>query len=123
MVAVKLDENLPDAVADVLGAAGHDVALVRDQGLAGSDDSRLLEVAVAEGRVLVTLDLDFGDILRHPPAQTAGIVVLRLHSQTLSLMGGCAIALARLLDLEPVVGRLWVLDETRLRVWPSARPG
>lgn len=61
MVAVKLDENMPDAVADVLRSAGHDVALARDEDLAGSDDARLLEAAVTEGRVLMTLDLDFAD--------------------------------------------------------------
>jgi hypothetical protein len=36
-----------------------------------------LEAASAEGRVLVTIDLDFANPLRFPPASTAGIAVLR----------------------------------------------
>jgi predicted nuclease of predicted toxin-antitoxin system len=83
VAAVKLDENVPDSVAGLLRAAGHDVALARDQQLAGANDERVLTVAASEGRTLVTLDRDFTNILRHPPAPTAGIVVIRLHDQTL----------------------------------------
>lgn len=50
MARVKLDENVADLVRDVLQAAGHDVALARDEQLAGVDDERLLAVAVSEGR-------------------------------------------------------------------------
>ena len=119
MASVKLDENMPDAAAEILRSAGHDVALARDDGLAGQDDDRLGGVAASEGRVLVTLDLDFADIRRHPPAATPGLVVLRLHRQTLGLMRRAAIALGDLLTSEPVAGKLWVVDEARVRVWPE----
>jgi predicted nuclease of predicted toxin-antitoxin system len=56
LASVKLDENVPDSVATLLREAGHDVALARDEGLVGADDDRLLQVASAEHRVLVTLD-------------------------------------------------------------------
>jgi predicted nuclease of predicted toxin-antitoxin system len=82
VAAVKLDENVPDSVGGILRAAGHDVALVRDQGLAGAQDNHVLAVAASEGRTLVTLDRDFTNILRHSPIATAGIVVIRLHEQT-----------------------------------------
>ena len=118
MAAVKLDENVPDSVAGLLRAAGHDVALARDQHLSGAVDERLLDVASGEGRTLVTLDRDFTNILRHPPAATAGIVVIRLHDQTLPRIRQAAISLAIRLAEESAKGRLWVLDESRLRIWP-----
>jgi predicted nuclease of predicted toxin-antitoxin system len=123
LAAVKLDENIPDSVAEVLHSAGHEVLLARDEQLAGTVDDRLLEVASTEGRVLVTLDTGFADILRHPPIERPGIVVLRLHHQTFGLIQNAAIRLGILLGQEPVEGRLWVLDESRLRIWPATRRG
>lgn len=121
MAAVKLDENVPDAVGGLLRAAGHDVALARDQQLAGANDERLLTVAAAEGRTLVTLDRDFTNILRHPPASTAGIVVIRLQEQILPRIRQVATTLAARLTQESARGRLWVLDESRLRIWPRGQ--
>lgn len=118
MAAVKLDENVPDGVAGLLRAAGHDVALAREQQLAGANDDRLLAVASSEGRTLVTLDRDFTNILRHPPAASAGIVVIRLQDQTLPRIRQVATSLAERLRQESAKGRLWVLDESRLRIWP-----
>ena len=119
MAGVKLDENVADVVRDVLQAAGHDVALARDQQLAGVE--HLLVVAVSEGRALVTFDLHFSDIRRHPPTGNPGIVVLRLRDQSLDPVRRAATALAELLFDQPLRGRLWILDEQRLRIWPAEK--
>ena len=119
MTPLKLDENMPDSVGDILRSSGHDVALARDQTLAGVDDHHLLSAAASEGRALVTFDPHFSDIRRHPPADSAGIVVLRLRDQTLEPARRVATALATLLDSEPLSGRLWIIDEHRLRIWPG----
>jgi Domain of unknown function (DUF5615) len=44
----------------------------------GADDDTLFARCRQEGRCLVTLDLDFSNVLRVPPEQTAGLVGLRL---------------------------------------------
>jgi len=116
---LKLDENVPDLVADILGTAGHDAALARDEGLAGVDDEALLGAAGREARALITFDLHFSDIRRHDPSGTPGIVVLRLRSQSLLPVRRAALALADLLRSEPLAGRLWMLSEDRLRIWPA----
>ena len=77
MSSLKLDENMPEVVASILRDAGHNVALARDEHLTGANDERILKAAMSEGRALVTFDLHFSDIRRHPPADTPGIVVLR----------------------------------------------
>lgn len=119
MTSLKLDENLPEVARELLQTAGHDVATAREEGLAGAADDALLTAAKGESRVLVTLDLDFADVRRYDPADTAGIVVLRLHDQTLPMIRRTIVRLADLLSREPVSGRLWILDESRLRVWPG----
>jgi predicted nuclease of predicted toxin-antitoxin system len=116
---LKLDENVPDLVAEILGAAGHDAALAREERLAGVDDDALLGAAITEARALVTFDLHFSDIRRHDPVGTPGIVVLRLSSQSLPPVRRAALALADLLSSEPLTGRLWILSDNRLRIWPA----
>ncbi len=49
-----------------------------DQRLVGTSDRHLSEVCKSEGRIFVTLDLDFADIRTYPPDEHPGIIVLRL---------------------------------------------
>ena len=74
----KLDENLSPSLAAGFAAAGHDAHSVVQQSLGGQPDAIVIDVCRHEQRVLVTLDLDFANILAYPPAQFTGIVVLRL---------------------------------------------
>jgi len=76
----KLDENLPSTFADQLRGAGLEVCTVPEEGLVGAEDDLVAAAAVSEGRVLVTLDLDFASIVRWPPGLHPGIVVLRPKS-------------------------------------------
>ncbi|MCC6775935.1 MAG: DUF5615 family PIN-like protein [Hyphomicrobiales bacterium] len=46
------------------------------QRLSGNTDVALYEACRAESRVLVTLDRDFGEVLRFPPEESAGIAIL-----------------------------------------------
>lgn len=78
----KVDENLPLEVAEMLQQAGHDAATVLEQHLGGSDDAQLAALCQLEGRVLVTLDMDFSDIRNYPPAEFPGLIVLRLNNRT-----------------------------------------
>ena len=120
MPAVKLDETVPDSVGTILRKAGHDVAFARDQQLAGVADHQVLAVASSENRVLISFDRGFTNVIQHPPDATAGIVVMRLREQTLPRMRRVAAVLGELLVREDIRGRLWVLDESRLRIWPRS---
>jgi hypothetical protein len=77
-VKLKLDENIGRRGIELLTASGHDVTTVWDQGLRGVTDETLFEICASEGRVLVTLDRDFGEVRRFPPENSAGIAILEL---------------------------------------------
>lgn len=111
-----MDENLPVEVAELLRQAGHDVQTVLDQALGGEPDPRIAEVCRAERRVLVTLDLDFADIRTYPPADYAGLIVLRPATQTITNLTRLISQLIALLATEPLAGRLWIVDETQVRI-------
>jgi len=74
----KLDENFGTRTQHIFKGAGHDVQTVREESLQGASDRRLYEVYCAEQRCLVTLDLDFADVMRFPPEKAGGIAVIRV---------------------------------------------
>lgn len=82
----KIDENLPGEFAVLLRGAAFEADTIYDERLAGADDSIVSERCRAEGRVLITLDLDFADIRSYAPADYPGIVVLRSRSQDKSTL-------------------------------------
>ena len=115
-LAFKVDENLPDDVARILREAGYDAVTIGTQELSGIPDARLADVILGEGRALVTLDLDFADIRAYPPERYPGIIVLRVRRQDTSHVGAVMRRLVPVLRVEPLAGRLWVVDETTVRI-------
>jgi len=112
----KVDENLPVQCVGQLREAGHDALSVHDQGLTGAPDPRIAEVCADERRVLVSLDLDFADIRTYPPSESTGIVVFRLPTQDAATLRRVVGRLLALLPEESPVGRLWVVEEDRVRI-------
>lgn len=64
---VKIDEDLPKSVVDLLRAEGYQATSVREQGLQGMKDSALWQVVQQEGCFFVTADKGFGDVRLYPP--------------------------------------------------------
>src|ERR1700685_1509350 len=75
-----LDMNMPLAAANALRAEGHDVVHAREAGLSGLADREIFARAVADGRILISFDLDFGDIAVVAADHGPGVVLLRLRS-------------------------------------------
>lgn len=118
----KTDENLPREVADFLNQNGHDAIRVDEQGLAGVADPGIAAVCLVETRAIVTLDTDFMDVRRFPPENYAGILVLRPHRQTIPRILDLTRRFAALLGSEPLVGKLWIVNEGRVRIRPENTP-
>lgn len=64
------------------GGEGYDAIAVLEVGLSGAADEEVLRFAVENGRILVTLDADFANVMRFPPEQTLGAVRLKVHPPT-----------------------------------------
>lgn len=120
----KLDENLGRSALDAFRDAGHDVSSVVLQHLAGATDHRVLAVCEVEGRVLVTLDLDFANPLHHDPRGTPGVAVLRLPANAGPSDVGRAIAtLLAAVVAHDIGGSLWIVRPDRVRVWQPSSDG
>lgn len=75
---IKLDENLPESLIAGLAALDHDTDNVRQEGLAGRDDPDVWAAVQAEGRFLITQDLDFSDVRKFQPGTHHGLLLVRL---------------------------------------------
>lgn len=69
----------PHTVAFLQGL-GHDATHLHDQGLDRLEDTDILAKARTEGRILVTHDLDFGELIAASGAKLPSIVILRLRN-------------------------------------------
>lgn len=116
----KLDENFGTRTQQLFHAAGHEVETVRSQQLQGCSDYYLFETCCNEHSCLVTLDLDFSDITRFPPAKTAGIVVIRVpRNPSISLLEQLIRQFLQSLTKMPVEKKLWIVEVGRIRVHQS----
>lgn len=111
-----LDENLSPLHARTVRDMGHDAVSVVEAGLSGSDDEVVRAVAIAEERVLVTLDADFANVLRYPPAETPGVVRLRIHPATEYAIDEMLRGVIPRIAEENVRGKLVVVDESKIRI-------
>jgi predicted nuclease of predicted toxin-antitoxin system len=112
----KLDENLPRAAARLLREYGHDAVSALDQQMGGRPDEELSEAVKLENRAFITLDLDFSDIRMYPPKSFSGIVVLRPARQDVQSLVSLLRNLQPLFERERLAGRLWIVDEQRVRI-------
>jgi predicted nuclease of predicted toxin-antitoxin system len=114
---IKLDENLGDMGADLLTEAGHDVSTVLQQQISGIADTALYDACRSARQLLVTLDRDFGEVLRFPPETTPGIAILACQGRLSPPSIRARIKeLVTFLEAHPIDGRLWIVEPGRLRI-------
>ena len=77
MMRLLADENIPLETVRALRTAGHDVFAAGEMAVGASDDT-LLKRAAAERRLLISFDLDFGELAtRRAQSASDGILLLR----------------------------------------------
>jgi len=116
IVKLKLDENLAERHRIRLESANYDVTTVVQQGLRGVSDVDLFELCKNERRTVVTLDLDFSNVLAFPPQGTAGVIVLRGRDALLKTIDRLIESLTRALETNDPTGTLWIVEPNRLRI-------
>jgi predicted nuclease of predicted toxin-antitoxin system len=75
-----VDESTGTAVVKYLRSVGHDVLAVAET-MPQADDLDIVARAVGEGRILVTNDKDFGELVFRGDQAHHGVVLLRLHDE------------------------------------------
>lgn len=111
-----IDMNLSPVVAAGLRSSGHDAVHVRDVGLGASSDEVVFAYAAREHRIVVTADLDFGEVLAASGIATVSVILLRLRdtSPTRSLKRVTAV-LPRV-EAPLAAGAVVIVLEDRIRI-------
>lgn len=116
----KLDENFGKRTQEIFQSANHDVQTVSQKSLHGIEDDRLFELCKEEGRCLVTLDLDFANVLRFPPEKAAGLAVFRLpRNPSLQILEQLVYQFLGALHDLAIEKKLWIVEVGRIRVHQS----
>ena len=113
-----LDMGVDVRVAAWLREQGHDSLHLRDQGLQRLANGEIFTKAISERRIIVTFDLDFGEIAALARGRRASVVVFRLHntrtSHVLERLASVLTDCASVLEEGAVV----VVEESRHRIRP-----
>ncbi len=115
-IRIKVDENLPEQIAELFNAHGHDAVTVGDQGWQGLADDELWRRIQGEGRWLVTADKEFGDIRRYPPGSHTGIILLRSSRESRADYLRLAATVPMRIKLDEINGAIVVVTERGIRV-------
>lgn len=77
------DMGVARGVVEHLRQHGHDVIHLREEGLQRMPDKEIFAKAIHEGRVVITFDLDFGEIAAATGGAQISVIIFRLpHAQT-----------------------------------------
>ena len=95
---------------------GHDAIHLREQGLQRLPDPEVFRKAVTEQRVLLTFDLDFGEILAQSTGKTVSVILFRLqNTRTLTVWRRLQDTLAAA-SADLASGAVVVVEDGRIRV-------
>jgi len=118
------DAGISPKTVEFLSQLGHEAIHVRTLGLERAADVVLVERARADGSVLITFDLDFGDILALGVFDKPSAIILRLADERADSVNQrlTVVLEERVADLQ--LGALILVEDSRYRVrkLPIGRP-
>ncbi len=110
-----LDQMFSVEVAQALSKGGYDVVRASDTGLARADDHEILQKAVSENRILITLDEHFGDWVILPLSRHPGVIRLKVHPTTSGNVLKILVPFLGLYSKEQFRDHLVILSEKRVK--------
>ncbi len=113
---LKLDENLSRHLKQSLEGLQHEVRTVADEGLLSQPDTIVASAAKSESRMLLTLDLEFGDLRKYPPGSHPGVILFRPRTFGPLAVNRLVEEFARETSLESLAGCVVIVEPSRIRI-------
>lgn len=110
------DAGISPATTRFLQQSGHDAVHVRDIGMQRESDEAILNCARVEDRIVLTFDLDFGDILALGVHRTLSVIIFRLADERPASVNERLSAVLKERSGELEAGALIVVEDSRYRV-------
>lgn len=113
---IKVDEDLPPVIADLLRNRGYEASTVVEQLMGGYKDAQLWKAVQAEGKLLITADKGFANIREHPPGTHAGVLLLRPDEDGIRPMLDLIHTVLSTFELEALAGTIAVASPRGIRL-------
>ena len=110
------DENIFPRIIGYLRKLGHDVKGIQESGFMHATDDTVVDIATEEERTIITFDKHFGDILRYPPQNLPGIILIRIYPPLLNDILCALENLFKSYGDDSFKGRLIVLSKSGYRI-------
>jgi predicted nuclease of predicted toxin-antitoxin system len=110
------DMGVALSTVQALGGRGHDALHLQEVGSERLPDHTILEKARQESRVVLTFDLDFGDLLAAGLLDIPSVLVFRLHNQTPRSVTPRLLAVLSETQHELEAGAVVIVEEARYRI-------
>ena len=110
------DAGISPKTVEILKQLGHEAIHVRTLGLQRAPDRELVERARADGSVVVTFDLDFGEVLALSVLDKPSVMIFRLADERPESVNQRLSAVLAERSSELEMGALILVEDTRYRV-------
>jgi len=113
-----LNANISHETAEFLESLGYEAKTVAQFGLEKAEDLKIVEKAIKEKMILVTFDLDFGEIFYFSTKEKIWIIVLRIRDQTVESVNKTLNRLlqSKILEEKESQNTLMIIEEGRVRI-------
>lgn len=74
------DMGVSMRIVEWLRSKGHDILHLREEGLQRFADEDIFKKATSEQRIILTFDLDFGEIVAFSGGKMVSVILFRLHN-------------------------------------------
>lgn len=121
IVRLYLDEMFRVELAVLLREQGHDVVRASEIGDSRADDSLILQRAIEDQRILVTLDGHFGDWVVLPLSAHFGVIRVKAHPTFTENIAALLIPFLQRHSQPDFLNKLVILSASRVR-WIDTTP-
>ena len=115
-VRLLLDANLSPETAIFLRKEGFNVKSLIEEAIGSIEDEEVVRIAKKEKRIIVTFDLDFGEIYYFAHEKRFGVIVLRLDDQRVENVNMALWNFLQSWQSKDIRKKLVILRETEVRV-------
>ena len=111
-----LDQGTPRSTAALLRQAGFETVHTAEIGMAEADDEEILARALAENRIVVTLDADFHSLLALSQASKPSVIRIRIEGLRAEDLGKLLQDAIKQCEADLETGVMISVQENRIRV-------
>lgn len=99
-----------------LRSLGHDIYRISEKGLYRAKDHDIVEIAIGENRVILTMDLDFAAIIATSHTTIPSAVIFRMMDESYKNINALLEEILPRVEKELLSGAIVIIEDDRFRV-------